>query len=250
MDAETYHYLRKFCELYDAAVETSSVHKLKPLKNNEEWEAFRTVKGLPPAIVSVKEHHRHVPAYSPFYRFYNANKLFWIIPCGVPGGIAGFVLRAFKVTDPKQKFVHFAVKDGPDLLYGWEDFHDFRPDRDPVILTEGIKDALFLKQFHPYTLACLTSSVSEFTLKILSRMTRNVVLAFDMDKAGRSGVKKVREGLTNAKVVWTALMPPYANTDWGGYWGGMFRNAFYMDETRAYVEKTLGNLKIPEERGA
>ena len=218
-DYETLHYLNKLSELCTAASETSGVHKLKPRTGDEEYEAFRTCKMLAPAVVSTKIHHHKLPAHPPLYKFFNANKLFWIIPCATPDGVPyGFVLRAFKVGDPKHKFFCYSVSNTPKLCYGWSDFGDFPVGSNtPIILTEGIKDALFLKRFYPYTIAVTgTSGVNSFLARNLRHLTQRVVVAFDGDAAGTKGSRRAVDLLAREGISSTVVNAP------SGDYGSMF----------------------------
>ena len=72
----------------------------------------------------------------------------------------------------------------------------------PIVICEGSKDCIFLKQFYPYTVSINTSSMGLNT-QVLINLTNKFVLAYDNDKAGQDGIyrdKKILRSL-GAQVV-------------------------------------------------
>lgn len=68
---------------------------------------------------------------------------------------------------------------------------------DPIVLVEGLMDCDVVKQFYPNTLAVLTSSLTKNQTAVLTRLTNNVILMLDNDKAGELGTNLSIKAISN-----------------------------------------------------
>lgn len=208
-DLGSMYYLEEFMKLRDNTPtvfdlsETKVAQFQKSLGVNlmEEFLAFRSHTGLPVTLVSCTSHSKIIPTFKGFYDFYAANSMFWLIPCETPESVIGFVLRGWNPIDRKHKYVSFQVRNGISMMFGFHKFSDFSskngsPFNDtPIVLVEGIKDALFIQRVYPYALAMLTNSLTDTTCQILSHLSRRIVLALDSDKYGMKAYKFMEKKL-------------------------------------------------------
>jgi DNA primase len=103
-----------------------------------------------------------------------------MVPIATPSlKIVGFILRG---TSTKEYRTVFDYVDIPPM-FGFEDFKDFKTNK-PIILCEGVKDAIYLKTHYKHTLSLNTSSISVINLEILSKLTNYLILAYDNDSVG------------------------------------------------------------------
>lgn len=226
IDAETRYQFDAFCRLYENAITVRDGKYMfqdveYSLNKDEEVIAFSSTDGSPIKLVSPFIHDEYMPIHRPFFDFYSNNSWFWMIPCEIPGGnVTGFVLRTYVKNDgsvgKKSKYNLFQVGGTMPIVFGLHRFDGFSPDM-PIVLTEGVKDALFLKRFYPYVLAVLTNSVSEYLCDFISRMTSKVVIAFDVDAGGRKNTKKVIDRFSKLGVTCTRPYTTYKVKDWGNF---------------------------------
>lgn len=187
------------------------ITKMKSL-GSEEFVAFSSKKGIEVRLASSEKHLEFLPHIEFLYSFFQNNKIFWIIPCASPRGrIYGYVLRSFM----GKEYRSVANNGAPQLLFGWEDFDDKFRYGVPIVLREGIKDALFVKTIYPYALAFLSSDVSEDTLNYLCLITDKFVLALDSDSSGEKHRKKLKDSLHRRKCQATDMFPK--EKDFGQY---------------------------------
>lgn len=128
--------------------------------------------------------------------------------------LLGFIVRAvLDENDPDYKRVY-----GKSDKYLVDNFQRsltlfpinmFPKGNDTVVLVEGSLDAM---RGHQYgfnnVLAVLTSKLSKEQVRLLHRLrVKNIVLAFDDDKAGQEGCKKAYEMLKNDFIVYKVKYP-------------------------------------------
>jgi len=111
------------------------------------------------------------------------------------------------------------------IVFGLSDFSSFTarsaktsPFNDtPIILVEGIKDALYLKRFYPYTLALLTNYASDPTCEFISRLSRQIIISMDSDTFGRKAMKKLSQKFLDLGSTAIQLHVPGTGNlkDWG-----------------------------------
>ena len=197
----------KFWDLYSVIPKVDRVKNL----DTEEVKLYRLKSGLPVGIASTKDHLNYLPLITEYYDFFNQIKLFWVIPCDFPNErscVSGFVLRG--VFEKSYRTVK--NPDDPQLVYGFHNFQNFKLD-DPIILTEGVKDALFISQYYPYVLSLLTTNLTDITLDIISKLTSTVIIAFDSDFEGFKASKRVVNKLHDHGINSAPLVPSLK--DWG-----------------------------------
>jgi 5S rRNA maturation endonuclease (ribonuclease M5) len=229
-DQETHYYLRQFQALYLSSIPCSKLSwdRIKAATGDdsiyEELQAFKSHKGNPITLVDCKDHTDLIPTYKPFYPFYASNDKFWMIPCETPNSLIGFMLRGWRPKDRKHKYVRFQISNSMPLLFGLDSFGDFRarapktsPFNDqPIILVEGVKDALYIKKFYPYTLALLTNYASEHTCELISMLSRQIIISMDRDRFGVLATKKLSKKFIELGTTAVELYQPnVGNKDWG-----------------------------------
>ena len=133
------------------------------------------------------------------------NKLFYMLPIQTPSGtISNFIFRrifdskrsnykSIRYHQPNLKKVLYNKDEGfsktVPLMYGWyKDFDDYARisgDRSkPIVVCEGTKDCIYLKQFYPYVLSLNTSSIG-FNALILRNITNKLIFVSDTDEVGQ-----------------------------------------------------------------
>lgn len=183
-------HLKQFVNLYKQCKDVSSLKKI----NNEEKEVFSLkTKGAPIRFGSTKRLLDYIPEREGLYDFWTDNDYFWIIPMETkPGEVYGFTLRGYE-----KSYNVFRLTSNLPVLFGFYDFEDFQFNKDPILLTEGIKDALVLKTIYPYTIALNTAGLTINSLQFLKSLTNRFLLVYDNDKAGTDAIKRDKEALRN-----------------------------------------------------
>lgn len=152
------------------------------------------------------------------FEFYKTHKLFWMIPLELPTGeIMGFIIRGF--TSKDYRTISFTKH---PLPFGFLEFgsEGFISDDHPVIIVEGVRDALFIKTFYPFCLSLNMGKISLDLLEILTKFIDNFILLTDMDETGRELVQVNRDLLL--KKGKHVFIPTYKQKDVGSY--------FYVSE--------------------
>jgi len=109
-----------------------------------------------------------------------------IIPCDdLLGRIWGLLVRTserrfFKVF--RNKFMVFGLANLEGFKFG-----------EPLVLVEGVKDALAVSLFYPYVLAYLTAQPPKLLLKVISYLTDKVLVFVDNDRAGLQAAKNLQK---------------------------------------------------------
>lgn len=167
--------IQSWINLYNACI---SINDLKP-QMSKDFVAFKTKQGNPIRLGQVSECLNLIPQQVSYYKFFQNNKLFWIIPVELPDcTIVGFILKSY--SKKEYRTVSFS-KYNP--FFGLYDFNDFTKNK-LVVLTEGSKDCLYIKQHYKYTLALNTSKVTNKLISIIKYLTRYVLLIYDNDDTG------------------------------------------------------------------
>lgn len=164
-------------------VSAPSVRRFQPF-DGEEYLAFSAVERLEPVLADCYLHFERMPITDRvFYDWWQENPVFWVVPCGtVSGNAMGYVVRGID----KHSYRMVKDPDAPQLLYGFQDFGGFVTGN-PIVLCEGVKDAIYVKKMYPYTLALLGCGLMDNAVEILRRLTTRVVLALDNDSGGAKG---------------------------------------------------------------
>lgn len=181
------------------------LNQIKPLKN-QTYRIFKA-SGLDIRVVHRSKVYDNPMAYQKIKYFIQENEYFYMIPVTtIKETIVGFILRGVLKSDYSTVSREFKdnLKRVP-LMFGFDRrFLKFEEHSTcyPIVICEGSKDCIFLKQFYPYVLAVNTSSMG-LNAQVLINLTNKFVLAYDNDKAGQEGIerdKKILRGL-GAQVV-------------------------------------------------
>jgi len=217
-DMETSYLLDRFVDLYKKSTDINDIKEV----NSEEYKAFITCTGLPIKLVDVKKLMYYLPVYPPFFKFYSENDYIWLIPCHIPAEeegkyrITGFVLRSY-FGNTEKKYMNFHVDNAFPNIYGLHDFRDFEKDT-PIVVTEGIKYALFLKKYYKYTISSLTNSLNINMIKMFRNITDTFVIAYDFDARGKTGTTKLTKVLLREQCTVKSIISFYGGMkDWGNF---------------------------------
>lgn len=205
--------LSDYITLYNSGISVFDLNQEK-LKDNKEYIAYRTkTKGNPIKLVSYKKSFKLIPYDVGIFSFYNASNLFWAIPLELmDNSIRGFILRSFK--DKLYRTINFTDF---SLPYGFPDFdNSFDPIKNTIVLTEGTRDAMFIKShITPYCLSINMARLGVDLINILDKFANRFLIITDMDAPGRANAKANMDSLLKeGKIVHT---PTYELKDVGDY---------------------------------
>lgn len=183
-------HLKQFVNLYNQCKDVSELKKIQ----NEEKQVFSLkTRGAPIRFGSTKRLLDYIPEREGLYDFWKDNDYFWIIPMEItPNNVYGFTIRGYE-----KEYNVFRLTSNLPVLFGFYDFEDFNFGRDPIILTEGIKDAIVLKSIYPYTLALNTAGLTINSTNFVKSLTNRFILVYDNDKAGMDATERDKEALRN-----------------------------------------------------
>lgn len=181
------------------------LNQIKPLKS-QTYKIFKA-SGIDIRIVHRSKTYKNSKAFSKIKYFIKENEYFYMIPVTtIKETIVGFILRGVLKSSYSTVSRDFndTFKKVP-LMFGFDKkFLKFEQHEKcyPIIVCEGSKDCIFLRQFYPYTIAINTSSMG-LNAHVLVNVSNKFVLAYDNDRAGQDGIerdKKLLRGL-GAQVV-------------------------------------------------
>ena len=181
--------IEDYIELYEDGLR---LDQIKPLKN-QTYKIFKA-SGLDIRIINRNKTYENVMAFQKIKHFTVNNEYFYMIPVTtVKETIVGFILRGVLKSDYATVSREFSDnKKKVPLMFGFnkkfESFDNYRT-CPPIVLCEGSKDCIFLKQFYPYTVAINTSSMG-LNAQVLINLSNKFVLAYDNDKAGQDGIER------------------------------------------------------------
>ena len=181
-------HLKQFIELYKQCKDINKLSKI----DNEEKSVFKLkTNGLPVRFGCTKKLLDYIPEREGLYNFWQDNKYFWIIPLEIsPNEVYGFMVRGYE-----KSYNVFRLTSDLPVIFGLYDFENFKFGDQPVILTEGVKDALVLKTIYPYSLSLNTSGLTVNSLQFVKGLTNNFILIYDNDNAGHEAIKRDKESL-------------------------------------------------------
>jgi hypothetical protein len=188
--------IEDYIKLYEEGLR---LDQIKPLKN-QTYKIFKA-SGIDIRIVKRDKTYDNVMAFQKIKHFTVNNEYFYMIPVTtVKETIVGFILTGVTKSDYATVSREFSEngKRVP-LMFGFNkkfesfDNHSTCP---PIVLCEGSKDAIFMKQFYPYTLAINTSSMG-LNAQVLINLSNKFVLAYDNDKAGQEGIQRDKRTFRN-----------------------------------------------------
>ena len=194
--------IQDYVDLYEKGLK---LDQIKPLKN-QTYRIFKASK-LDIRIIHRDKTYENAEAFYKIKNFTVGNEYFYMIPVTtIKGTIVGFILRGVLKSDYATVSREFSdTNKRIPLMFGFNEkfkkFDDYRT-CPPIVICEGSKDCIFLKQFYPYTVAVNTSSMG-LNAQVLINISNKFVLAYDNDKAGQDGIyrdKKIFRSL-GAQVV-------------------------------------------------
>lgn len=181
--------IKDYVSLYEQGLR---LNQIKPLKN-QTYLIFKA-SGLDIRIVHRKQTYSNVRAFEKIKHFVVDNEYFYMIPVTtINETIVGFILRG--VLDSSYSTVSREfndVKNRVPLMFGFDKKFKHFEEHDscyPIVVCEGSKDCIFLKQFYPYVLSINTSSMG-LNAHVLINISNKFVLAYDNDNAGQEGIHR------------------------------------------------------------
>lgn len=194
--------LKQFIELYKHCKDASNLTKV----NNEEKRVFSLKQGIPVKFGCSKKLIDFIPEREALYDFWRENKYFWIIPLEImPHKVYGFILRGYE-----KSYNVFRISQNLPVVFGLYDFIDYDfSSPPPIILTEGVKDALVLKTVYPYTLSLNTAGLTQNSIQIVSSLSNKFILIYDNDKAGKEASKRDMNVLKDKGCKAINIIPSY-----------------------------------------
>lgn len=181
--------IQDYIDLYERGLD---LDQIKPLKN-QTYRIFKRSK-VPIRIVHRSEVCKKPMAFEKIKHFTRNNEYFYMIPVTtIKETIVGFILRGVLQSDYNTVSREFdSIEAKVPLLFGFDkSFEKFDKDGKcyPIIICEGSKDCITLKNLYPYTVAVNTSSMG-LSAYVLINLSNKFVLAYDNDKAGEDGINR------------------------------------------------------------
>ena len=186
--------IEDYIKLYEEGLK---LDQIKPLKN-QTYKIFKA-SGMDIRIVKRDKTYEDVEAFQKIKHFTVNNEYFYMIPVTtVKETIVGFILRGVLNSDYATVSREFSENSKRvPLMFGFnkkfESFDNYET-CPPIVICEGSKDCIFLKQFYPYTVAINTSSMG-LNAQVLINLSNKFILAYDNDKAGQDGIERDKRTL-------------------------------------------------------
>jgi len=219
--------LENFVKLYLGG---KSVHEIRELEDSN-YKIFTKKLGLPVKILATSKCLEGIYPLKSFYEFFQNNPYFWMVPLATPNKkIIGFVLRGYNAHDYRTVFDFESLPP----VFGFEEFSDFKQGN-PIVLCEGVKDSIWIKQFYPYVLSLNTSNITTSNLQVLSKLTDKIILSYDNDETGKSSTRSDMKLLKDNGFVCDYVVPTHK--DCAEY----IDNSYGVDN---YVLALEGKLKL------
>ena len=155
--------LEDYVSFYHLLPKVNELNGNSPLlSKNKDYRNFLLVTGKHcPALCHVGKYVDKIPIDRKYSSFYFNNPMFWVIPIETASNrIVGFILKSFDKRG--YNVIHYSKI---SLLFGLYDFNDYTKNQ-PIILTEGWRDCLYVKKFYKYVLSLNTSSLNKGTLEL------------------------------------------------------------------------------------
>ena len=162
-----------------------------------------------------------------------------ILPYEKNGNLHFFQGRAL-TTYAKPKYLNPSSKDGikaGDVLY------PFNTQKSYVILTEGVFDAISLQE-QKLNASCVNGAL--LSLSQASQLkNKKVILAFDQDEAGKSGMLKSKKVLDNLGIKNFFISPPNQFKDWSeAHQKDFDLQAYFKAETKPFLSWYIRNTIV------
>ena len=186
--------IQDYIKLYEEGLK---LDQIKPLKN-QTYKIFKA-SGMDIRIVKRDKTYEDVEAFQKIKHFTVNNEYFYMIPVTtVKETIVGFILRGVLNSDYATVSREFSENSKRvPLMFGFnkkfESFDNYET-CPPIVICEGSKDCIFLKQFYPYTVAINTSSMG-LNAQVLINLSNKFILAYDNDRAGQDGIERDKRTL-------------------------------------------------------
>lgn len=181
-----------------------SIHELSPL-NNETYKVL-SLSNVDIRVIDRDNSYSLLVKTEKLKHFTTgkngtSTKYFYSIPVQAPSGdYVGFIYRALFSHDYASVYRPFfnKVKKVPYMFGFFNDFKNYNRHTKcmPIVVCEGVKDAIILKRFYPYVLSNNTSALRVNT-NVLANITDKVILAYDNDTTGRQEIQKDKRKLAN-----------------------------------------------------
>ena len=192
---------KDYVELYNRGV---SIKSLNPLKN-QTYRVFSQsdvdirVLDRENVLDLLSENRCRRLRYFTVDSPTSSHRYFYAIPLQAPNGeYVGFVYRTLFDHNYNTVSRPFIDRDKkvPYMFGFYRDFinYDRHAQCMPIVVCEGIKDAIVLKRFYPYVLANNTSRLG-LNAYVLSNITDKVLLAYDNDETGLESAPKDKKKL-------------------------------------------------------
>lgn len=186
--------IRDYIKLYENGYR---LDQIKPL-TNQTYQIFKNC-GVDIRIVHRSAVYENAMAFTKIRYFIRDNEYFYMIPVTtVKETIVGFILRGVTRSDYSTVSREFNdAKFRVPLMFGFSKSFELLDEKDycyPIIVCEGSKDCLFLKQFYPFVVANNTSSMG-LNAYVLVNLSNKFILAYDNDSAGQEGIEKDKKVL-------------------------------------------------------
>lgn len=181
--------IKDYIELYQNGLK---LDQIKPL-TNQTYKIFKN-SGVDIRIVHRSKVYENPKAFSKIAHFIKDNEYFYMVPVTtINETIVGFIIRGVLRSDYGTIIRDF---DDPTkripVMFGFDkSFKELENQEQcqPIIICEGSKDCLMLKQFYPYVLANNTNSMG-MNAQVLINISNKFVLAYDSDSAGQEGIER------------------------------------------------------------
>ena len=152
------------------------------------------------------------------------------------------LVQARALGSGKPKYLNFGGVKTSNILYPYE-----YSSTEPLFICEGVFDALTLKIFGYNSTTATSCSISNTQAKQLSEYAGELVLAFDNDSAGRTGVKKfdaLRRKLRMRE--FSTVFPPKDSKDWNEAFkdGENSKLINILDNPKKYNFSSIMNEKL------
>lgn len=184
-----------------------------------------------------------------FQYFAMREKIFLMIPLkNIHGNIFGFVCRSISGN----RFYNIQIEERFPMVFGLETLARM-PFNTPILLCEGIKDCMTLRQVYPVSLAYLTAKPSDLLFNFLKQISKKVVFFPDNDKAGQNicydrdvkEKKYIKDKEVKEKFEFYAKhYTPYGK-DLGEYWD----DTIYKERILQWVKSMLlkDDIQLPKD---
>lgn len=229
--------IEDYISLYEQGLK---LDQIKPLKN-QTYKIFKA-SGIDIRIVHRKKTYQNALAYQKIKHFTKNNEYFYMIPVTtIKETIVGFILRGVLKSDYSTVSREFSdYKKKVPLMFGFnKKFLKFEEHENcyPIVVCEGSKDCIFLKQFYPYVVAINTSSMG-LNSQVLLNLTNKFVLAYDNDTAGQEGILRDKAILRRMGAQVTSLELDTSSDEEGN---------FLIKDVSDYIKYPNKVLKLKEE---